>query len=65
MTDTHTHKDGGRKGYSPDDYREAVEETGSIRGAANELGVNYRTAYDACKRHSIYVPTLDGPPGQN
>jgi len=65
MSDTETLTDGGRKGISVKEYRRAVEETGSIRGAANELGVSYSTAYGACKRHEIYVPTLDGAPGQD
>lgn len=56
---------GGRKGYSEEDYREAVEEAGSMSGAARLLDVNESVVRRQCKRHEIPVPTLNGQvPGQ-
>jgi len=53
---------GQRKGYTPDDYRKAVEERGSLRGAAKELGVDRKTVRDQCRRHGIPVKSLGGVP---
>lgn len=53
---------GQRKGFSPSDYREAVEKRGSLRGAAHELGVDRKTVRDQCRRHGISVPSLGGVP---
>jgi hypothetical protein len=51
---------GGRKGYSEADYREAIEEAGSISGAARLLDVGKSLVRRQCIRHEIPVPTLDG-----
>lgn len=51
---------GGRKGYSAEDYREAIEEAESISGAARLLDVDKSVVRNQCKRHEIPVPTLDG-----
>ncbi|MCS3676326.1 integrase [Salinibacter ruber] len=51
---------GGRKGYSEADYREAIEEAGSISGAARLLDVGKSLVRRQCIRHEIRVPTLDG-----
>jgi ribosomal protein S14 len=53
---------GGRKGYDADDYREAAEKTGSIRGIARELGVSRTTARAHCSRHDIYLESIGGVP---
>jgi len=53
---------GQRKGFSPDDYREAVQKRESLRGAANELGVDRKTVRDQCIRHGIEVPSIGGVP---
>lgn len=53
---------GGRKGYSPVDYREAVEQEGSISGAARHLGVSKTTVRDQCIRHEITVSSLGHVP---
>jgi len=55
-------KVGQRKGYTPTDYREAVQKRGSLRGAAMELGVDRKTVRDQCRRHDISVPSLGGVP---
>ena len=51
-----------RKGNTPDDYREAAEKTGSIRGIARELGVSRTTAREQCARHDIYLESIGGVP---
>jgi integrase len=51
---------GGRKGYSEEDYRKAIEEAGSISGAARLLDVGKSLVRRQCMRHEIPVPTLDG-----
>ncbi len=51
---------GGRKGHSEADYREAIEEAGSISGAARLLDVGKSLVRRQCIRHEIPVPTLDG-----
>ena len=51
---------GGRKGYAEADYREAIEEAGSISGAARLLDVGKSLVRRQCMRHEIPVPTLDG-----
>jgi hypothetical protein len=51
---------GGRKGYSAEDYREAIEEARSISGAARLLDVDKSVVRNQCKRHEIPVPTLGG-----
>ena len=51
---------GGRKGYSEADYREAIEEAGSISGAARLLDVGKSLVRRQCIRHEIPVPTLGG-----
>jgi hypothetical protein len=56
------HSVGQRKGFSPDDYREAVQKRGSLRGAAHELGVDRKTVRDQCIRHEIEVPSINGVP---
>jgi len=53
----------GRKGYDADDYREAVQETGSISGAARMLGVSRATVREQCQRHEIPVESVGGVPG--
>jgi len=53
---------GQRKGYSPSDYREAVEKRGSIKGAADELGVDRKTVRSQCVRHGIEVESLGDVP---
>jgi len=55
-------KIGQRKGYSPSDYREAVDKRGSIKGAADELGVDRKTVRSQCVRHGIEVGSLGGVP---
>ncbi len=55
---------GGRRGFSPDDYRRAVEKEGSIAGAARRLDVNESTVREQCIRHEIEVPTIGGIPGE-
>ena len=57
---------GGRKGHSEADYREAIEEAGSISGAARLLDVGKSLVRRQCMRHEIPVPTLDGRvPGES
>jgi len=57
---------GGRKGYSADDYQAAIEDAGSISGAARLLDVDKSVVRNQCKRHEIPVPTLGGQvPGDN
>lgn len=51
---------GGRKGYSEADYREAIDEAGSISGAARLLDVGKSLVRRQCMRHEIPVPTLGG-----
>lgn len=55
---------GGRKGYTPDDYAEAVEKAGSISGAARILDVDKSTVREQCIRHEINVPTIGDVPGR-
>jgi len=62
MSDSATHTDGGRKGIPVDDYRDAAEETGSVRGVARVLDVSYSTAYSVLKAHEIPVRSLEGQP---
>lgn len=50
---------GGRKGLVPDDYRQAVNQAGSISGAARLLDVSKSTVRGQCQRHRIPVPSLD------
>jgi hypothetical protein len=53
---------GQRKGLSVEEYRNAVMDRGSIRGASLELGVDRKTVRDQCIRHEIEVPSLGGVP---
>jgi integrase len=55
---------GGRRGLSPQQYRKAVQETGSISGAARHLEVSKTTVREQCIRHEIEVPTIGGVPGE-
>jgi len=57
-----TDNPGGRVGYDADDYREAIEEHGTIRSAARELGVSRTTVREMCVRHEIEVKSLGGVP---
>jgi transcriptional regulator of acetoin/glycerol metabolism len=60
--DDRKHKDGGRKHIPTKEYRDAADETGSVRGVARALGVSYSTAYSVLKTHEITVESLGGPP---
>lgn len=53
---------GQSKGYTPEDYREAIEKRGSLRGAADELQVDRKTVRDQCRRHGIPVESIGGVP---
>lgn len=53
---------GGRKGLTPDDYRQAVQKRGNMAAAGRELGVNEKTVREQCKRHEISVPSIGGVP---
>lgn len=53
---------GGRKGLTPEDYREAVQKRGNMAAAGRELGVNEKTVREQCKRHDIPVPSIGGVP---
>lgn len=53
---------GTTKGLDADDYREAIEATGSLSGAAQELGVHRETVREMAALHEIEVPTLGGVP---
>jgi ribosomal protein S14 len=61
MPDTTTQSH-GRKGYTAEDYREAVAKTGSMKGAARELGVTRQTVREQCRIHEIHVPSVGGVP---
>lgn len=56
------YRPGQSKGFTEKDYREAVKEEGSIKGAAESLGVTRTTVREQCVRHEIVVPTLGGVP---
>jgi hypothetical protein len=53
---------GGRKGLTPDQYREAVQEGGTMAAAGRILDVNEKTVREQCKRHGIEVPSIGGVP---
>jgi integrase len=55
---------GGRKGFSPSDYRDAVGEAGTVAGAARALGVDESTVRGMCQRHEIEVESVGGVPGR-
>lgn len=50
------------KGYGEEDYREAVDKRGSMKGAADELGVTRPTVREMCVRYNIFVPSIDKVP---
>lgn len=54
---------GGRKGLTEEDYREAVEEAGTMAGAGRILDVDEKTVREQCVRHEIEVASLGGVPG--
>ena len=56
---------GGQKGYDHQDYRLAIHEAGSVRGAAKILGVNRKTVKEMAQIHEIIVPSCHGIPGRN
>ncbi len=56
------YRPGQAKGLSEEDYREAVQDQGSIKGAAEELGVTRTTVREQCVRYDIHVPSLGGVP---
>lgn len=51
-----------RKGHTPEDYRQAAEEGGSIRAVARILDVSRTTAREQCARHDIELESIDGVP---
>lgn len=53
---------GKKAGYGEEDYRAAIEKTGSMLGAAQELGVSRSTVREQCIRHDIHVPSIGGVP---
>lgn len=55
---------GGRRGFDAEDYRKAIDEEGSIAGAARRLDVNESTVREQCIRHEIEVPSVGGVPGE-
>ena len=55
---------GGRKGYDEQDYRLAIHEAGSVRGAAKILRVNRKTVKEMAQIHEINVPSCHGVPGR-
>jgi len=55
---------GERKGLTPDDYRAAVQEHGSMQAAARALDVSRPTVRDMCVRHDIEVPSIGRVPEQ-
>lgn len=63
MSDTEK-SGGGRKGYTADDYRRAVEKARTMAGAARLLDVNDKTVREQCIRHEIEVPSIGGVPGK-
>lgn len=56
------YRPGESKGLSEEDYREAVKEEGSIKGAAEMLGVTRTSVREQCVRYNIYVPSIKGVP---
>ena len=56
------YRPGQAKGLGEEDYREAVQDQGSIKGAAEELGVTRTTVREQCVRYDIHVPSLGGVP---
>ncbi|WP_118830591.1 hypothetical protein [Salinibacter ruber] len=54
---------GGRKGLTPGDYREAVQEGDNMAAIGRILDVNEKTVREQCKRHGIEVPSIGGVPG--
>jgi hypothetical protein len=56
------YRPGQAKGLSEEDYREAVKNEGSIKGAAEALGVTRTTVREQCVRYDIHVPSLGGVP---
>lgn len=53
---------GEKKGHSPQDYKDAVKEAGTLSGAARILDVAHTTVREQCIRHSIPVPSVGGVP---
>lgn len=53
---------GEKVGYGEEEYRAAIEKTGSMLGAAQELGVSRATVRDQCIRYDIHVPSIGGVP---
>jgi hypothetical protein len=56
------YRPGQAKGLGEEDYREAVQDEGSIKGAAEALGVTRTTVREQCVRYDIHVPSLGGVP---
>jgi hypothetical protein len=55
---------GGRKGLHLDDYREAMQEGGTMAAAGRLLGVTEKTIREQCKRHGIEVPSIGACPSR-
>jgi len=53
---------GGRKGYTEEDYRKALQERDTMAGAGRYLGVDEKTVREQAKRHDIYVESIGGAP---
>lgn len=55
---------GGRKGYTADDYRAAIQKARTMAGAARLLDVHDSTVREQCIRHEIPVPSIGGVPSK-
>ena len=52
------HVPGQQRGYTVEDYRRAIEEGGSLSGAARYLGVHRKTVREMVDLYDLDVPTL-------
>jgi len=53
---------GQHKGYGEDDYASAIQESGSLAGAARILDVHSSTVREMAKIHEIEVASIGGVP---
>jgi len=56
------HAPGFQKHLAAEDYEQAIAEAGSLKGAADVLGVHRSTVREMAELHEIPVPTLGGVP---
>lgn len=52
-------------GYTREDYEEAAEKYGSVREAAQEMGVSRQAVIDQWKRYGIENPYTGKVPGED